>query len=921
MTDESNKLKLIGYCRCAGHGFAVPLYGMAEGANNVFLATCSTSGDHSGTVVAFVPVEADDQRRLPPGESVDVEIGEVWRDVFLWNEAVFVGTPGAIWAEISTFYSDLEARAPLSLLDLAVQASRPEVKQIAPVAMSFVAKRFGQPQAMGWRRQFLRQRAERSLRRALSEAKLPDAEYHSVELEEDGDGLRLKVSTAIAEALEASENGPRTLEGLTELGALLDVKVAPPDGVSLQMINSLFGDDPPVPSVPIASTGDLGDGKLIAEAPDKRIEGIRTPGSITLLSLGRRARIITNQLRSARNRDVGSHADDIDFLTTDTANTLDTQARNPETLIVVIDDDYIDQGRLPRELEQMMADEARRGSLVLLAPALPSSRPSALLASAGELGPLIGLEGVHAVLDTAIARSPFWWGKAKRSIDRRISDVIQIALSAVRNPALRRELLRQRDESMPILALGLLPEKGERNDLSDGTGNLKLGSEASWVDGNPKRSDADILFSIRMSLDGASSEPHDDRLIAEGRRRTSRFAEFATRVITPIVERRTKSRRNSAPRVEQMPSMPSDLRNMMRDPQYSAAFRVYDEDGDATYRAQIVLTAETPTLGLVEAADRSGWSIARYTDVASIRRRFGEPQLRTFPDELDLGELHSNELHRRLATRGVDQRDVYQVSPDQLSEWLAALPQDERAVARREGRLRRRATRPHSDPDEDILFTPEYLLSGSAAAQKLRTIVIPPEHASDRRQMRRQADLQECWLAPAMGLQRYAIVDGAVPIVLLELQEHEVPVEEMFTIDGDLAVPALFRSRVFAVWARATLPAASSWMARFSVTNTFGGFPLPRPFRIESDTTGRAALTLVAPATPIADLATEISQHIERVQASQPLSSWKEAHRVDPDLPAMRRLNDIILSAYGLASEVDDIQILRRLLDLNERLG
>lgn len=42
--------------------------------------------------------------------------------------------------------------------------------------------------------------------------------------------------------------------------------------------------------------------------------------------------------------------------------------------------------------------------------------------------------------------------------------------------------------------------------------------------------------------------------------------------------------------------------------------------------------------------------------------------------------------------------------------------------------------------------------------------------------------------------------------------------------------------------ARMTLPTASSWMARFSVANTFGGFPLAEPFRIVGQEGSLAAL-------------------------------------------------------------------------------
>jgi hypothetical protein len=921
VTEVETRLKLVGYYRCAGHGFAMPLYGTAEGANNVFLARCSTTGDHQGTITGFDAVGVDDQRRLPPGESIDVEVGEPWRDVFLWNDAIFVGTPDQIWAELTSFHSDLEARAPLSLLDLALQARRPEAGRLAPVAMGFVVERFGSPQATGWRRQFLRQRIELGLRNALVGATLPDSEFRAVNLTELTDGLRLDLPTAIAGALRESVEGRKAIDAVAALAALLGATLMPRRDISsLEQQDALEGDPKPAPIVePSSPREERSDVTPIVPEPVTKENGANE--LVTILPYGKRARAVTGHLRSGRNRDVRFDSDELEMLLLD-HGLLDDGTDSPELLILVIDDDCLDGDRLPPQLERSLSGHIDNGSLVLVAPALPTNRPSVLLQASVRPFPPTGPLPAHAILDTAIARSPFWWGKAKRSFDRRISDVIQLAITAGRNPALRRELVqRNRGESLPVLSLGLLPETGGKGALIDGPGNLRLGSESSWVDGNPKRNDPDIFFSVRMSLDGGERDPHDDRLIAEGRRLTNRFPEFAARILTPIREANRRLFDNYSRHVEQLPSIPDELSNDLRAPQHAAAYTFDGEDRDGAMEVKIVVTAETPTLDLIENADRIGWSVVRYTDTASLRRFANEGPKGSFADEVDLGSLRSVEMHRRLATRGVDQRDVFRVGGDLVAEWVDTLPAAERAMARNEGRLRRSATRSFEDSGQDYLFKPEFVLSEHPAAKKLLALISATgRQLAKRRQMQRQADMHKCWTSPSLGFQRYAIVDGAVPAILVELQDHEVPVEDFFVIDGDLAVPALFRSRPFAIWARATLPAASSWMARFSLTNSFGGFPIVPPFRVNLDAHGRTALTLDDMSLPIADLALEVNRHIERVQSSQALSSWKEVHRAADDLPAMQRLNTLILDAYGLAAEADDIRILRRLLKLNARL-
>lgn len=919
--DAENSLKLVGYYPCAGHGFAMPLYGTAEGANNMYLAICSTSGDHRATISGFEAVEIENQRRLPSTDVIDVAVGEVWRDVFLWNDAVFVGTPDQIWSELTSSHSDLEARAPLSLLDLAVQARRPEIDRIAPVAMSFVEERFGMPKARAWRRQFLRQRIELELRQTLIAEGLPDQLFRAIELVELSDSLCLSVPPAMTGALRESEDVHRTVGKLAAIAALLGATLILPnddligaDGEAPARVEASVSSQAVEPVVPNETDDDA---PKAADAPTGDQGG---RGSLIIWPVGNRARGVTGHLRSQRNPAVSFDPDVIETLMLD-GDLLDDGHHRAQIFILVIDDDFADQGVILPEIERTLAKHAEQGSLVLIAPALPANRPSVFLQEDHSVLPPSAATSAHAILDTAIARSPFWWGKPKRSFDRRISDVIQLAMTAGRHPALRRELMqRRRGETVPILSLGLLPEKSGKDGMIDGPGNLRLGSESSWVDGNPKRNDPDIYFSIRMSADGEDVYSHEDRLIAEGRRRTNRFPEFAARVLAPIVEP-ARGLRDRPLHVEQRPFVPGDLARELQAPDHTAAFTI-DGGAPGDRPVQIIMTAETPTLDLVEKVDRLGWSVARYTDTETLRRLAEDLSLRSsFPDQVDLGPLQYSEMHRRLAARGVDQRDVFRVDADMVSEWLSNLPSAERNAAREEGRLRRSAARLHANPNQDYLFTSEFVQSAHPPArQLLKLIEAAGGRRSERRQTRRMSDMHKSWIAPTSGLQRFGLVDGAVPAILFELRDDEVPVEDIFSIDGDLAVPALFRSRAFAVWARATLPAASSWMARFSVSNTFGAFPIVRPFRVAPDSEGRTALVLQDTPLEIAELTQEVNWNLERLQASQAPASWREAHRAIDSLPAQRRLDEIILDCYGLISEATDIEILRRLIKLNKRL-
>ncbi|GLV23888.1 hypothetical protein [Sphingobium sp. TomTYG45] len=898
MSDGQLSLRLIGYYRCAGHGFAMPLYGQSEGANTLYIARAGVPGDHAARIVAFEPIDVDDQRRLPPGESLAVEIGEPWRDVFLWNDAAYVGTPEQLWTELTPLHPDVEARAPLSLLDLAVHAGRAEVSTLAGVAFGFLHERFGEARARSWRRQFVRQQVEVALRQALADQQQDDRLFQAVCLSEATPNLLTfdlpgeLASLCSGDAVEAS------IARVSQLAAFLGASLAP-----LPVMTAPASTDPlepatqPPPPVTPAQT-------LWDDVP------------VLIIAEGKRAREVVRHLRSEREREPYLARPQWEIFSSGTATLPgSSETRTRSVIALVLAEDEKGATRPPVEVEEFIERQAAAGALILLVPALPATRPSTLFDPAGRRRSPYA----HAILDTAIARSPFWWGNIKRSFDRRISDVLQLAVSAARSQVVRRELLESRsDEAVPILSVGMIPFPGDRTSRADGPEGLRLGSEASWVAGDPKRSDPAILFSVRINPDEVEGYRHADQIIVEGRRRENRFPEFASSVIAPLFGR--NNRRSTGPRgrLEQFPDLPGEIRETMRAPEYAGAFAI----GGGSRGFHLAVTAETPSLDTVEQADRLGWKVARYTDTATLRRLSdGTEEGATFPDEIHIGAIQSMEINRSLATRGIDQRDVVRVSYDLLSEWLDGVPAAQRAGARRNARPLRSATRPYGESGNDHLLLREYVLSSDPAAQRLLSLISSQDKRPPFRPMKRSADLLRCWTPPSPGFRRYAIVDGAVPGIVLELRSEEVPLQDLFVIDGDHAVPALFRSRVFAVWARATLPAASSWMARFSVANTFGGFPIADIFRIVGQEGRLAALVADGAPSQLGELAEEVGQYIERALASLSSGSWKEAHRPGENLPAMRPLNELVLQAYGLSPDASDIQILRRLREMNAAFG
>ena len=496
-----------------------------------------------------------------------------------------------------------------------------------------------------------------------------------------------------------------------------------------------------------------------------------------------------------------------------------------------------------------------------------------------------------------------------------------VAAAVCRSRGLREELhARRAGGSQPILTVGLVPKGNGSRQYDGGSQAIFLGSESTWVSGDPKRGDSAILFSLRINPDDVGLEGVEGQVMAEGRGNVQRFAEFAGAVVAHVLGGSHRGPGTSSLRVSEEPSIPDTIAKRLAFPRHSRAFRV---KGNVADFINLAVVGETPTVDAVAAADRVGWRIVRYTDATTIRRIAEEAGGDDIvPDEIDMGTVRSSEINRQLATRGVDQRDVFRFSHNLLQEWLSTLPVAKRHLAHEAARLMRSATRPHGELDNDYLVMREYVLrKDDPAARELAGLLQREKRASlDARPLKRGADLRRCWTTPSAGFRRYGLVDGSIPVIVVELGSNEVPVADLFVVDGDEAVPALFRSRVFRIWAGATLPSASSWMARFSVTSTFGGFPIVEPFRIVGQEGSLAALVAYGAPRRLHTLADEVGRQIERQLARLHSQGWKAAHELGATGRAMDRLNEMIREWYGLPKNASDIAVLTRLQELNATL-
>jgi hypothetical protein len=140
--------------------------------------------------------------------------------------------------------------------------------------------------------------------------------------------------------------------------------------------------------------------------------------------------------------------------------------------------------------------EANRRVVHLLAPALPIETPSTLLTALARDGRAD--VACHCVIDTSLARSPFWTGNPDRAMDRRVADIAigSALLSAMAGPV-REELLRIGPAGKHLLSVAL--GRGELDGPDPDLGLVSETSATGLVESS--RSRLDVGFGVTPLLD------------------------------------------------------------------------------------------------------------------------------------------------------------------------------------------------------------------------------------------------------------------------------------------------------------------------------------------------------------------------------------------------------------------------------------
>lgn len=889
---------LAGYSAFTAHGFALPCYTSQAGANAWYAAVSVIDGDRAAAISGFELLEDEPIANIPAEMQIVVEVGDAWRDVFLWNGSVHVGTPSQILESLAGDLSELRLIAPLSLLDLALATPAADTLSETAVALTFMTERYGTTKAERWFRNVLvRSQVTLALRRADVSGSLADLE---------ADSFR-SIETAFGPDDAFSVRLPPEIEDRLRAHGVLDAFF----GNCRQMANAI--------GAVCLSGADLADGGEATEpTPDERDDSVEKT-DILVVATGPRARAVARHFVAANWAPEWTHS--TSYISDGSAGskssalaTRPAQPRLPNS-IHVFEDELPSRAQMSRYRvivwlgdDEDIASSALSGTMndvgawardsqstvLLIAPSLPSAHPSRILVGGGKGRTRAPASGI---IDTSIARSPFWSGHDRRSVDRRIADTVAALCNLAAYPGPLRDYL---EAFAPRKAPSLLSLVWHDRDVA--ASDLSLASESIGPHSRERLFEAS--FDCVPNQAGPGIRASGSVLVSY---LENDFRDFSAAALREAHDSQARPGLSLQPR-----PLPTRVADSLAFPEKAQAF-----DIEGQVPRSLIITAETPGIADIRAAQTAGFHIVRYTDRATLiglsRSMLTSPE-NELPVEIAMPTLPRRESNRRLAVRGVDPRDVARISRRDFEDIARdSLPSGLLNLAR----YYVPAVNPVGSGAQSQIAIPaqavhEAMEHGDGGAARIWRLA-EASRSPPRLNGKRLSDLRAAWSAPAHHLRRFVIEDGLLPPRIAELAPHQVPAQRMFIIDGDEAVPAFFSSRVFQVWARATTSASTSWSSRFQVGRTFEALPLPRDFIVLPATGEGPSALVLRPGSGH-------GERLHRILTDDPsVVASLLAFPFNPDRGTeiiVKQINAEILKMMGLPRAASDADILERQLEL-----
>lgn len=225
-------LLLAGYQPVMGRGFALPCYGTAPVPNRWCVALAEVEGDHQTTIAGFDSFESDQIVLVTGSDLLRVAIGDAWRDVFLHEGEVYIGTPAEILTQLGEDRLEaLRTDYPFEALDLALAAGQANAAELVRAAKAAVAQVHGEARAESWLGGLIvRPQARMEIRRQLVRAGLGDRQRdaRAITVQARGDGWRVSGPPGLTKVLERAGASDALGDAAARVGDALALKVTAP---------------------------------------------------------------------------------------------------------------------------------------------------------------------------------------------------------------------------------------------------------------------------------------------------------------------------------------------------------------------------------------------------------------------------------------------------------------------------------------------------------------------------------------------------------------------------------------------------------------------------------------------------------------------------------------------------------------------
>ncbi len=885
---EPGRGRLVGFATASRSGFALPLYGNDSRGNSLFTAHGEISGDPASPIVAFEGYwQTDPPVQLLDAPGPDVEIGSLPLHVFLWDGVAHSGSLAEIRDKLQDRIGEIRSRSPIACLGLMGDEADPDFSRSLYLSTAVLAQRLGVTIMREWAfGTYFASLAKVVLRREAKNSAWNDETYAAigkVHISWDGESVRLHSPSPLHDRLNSSES--RASELVRSLFAPFN---------SLDPDSSLF-------FVKDQKSGSVVERKPVSERVVEQ--------GVAICSVGAKADGVVRSLRRVgwpvtsvkKVPPKSASSDRANYVLSTNQMMSDLQ---PLVLVVIVGEDVLEDPWLEEEFSRLceaVSDLPER-CIAFLAPALPAKRPSDFLIDSAVYQK--ASKAFEAVVDTSLARSPFWWGAEYHSLDRRVADIINGVVNAtfsLRDTNIMHMLGAARGAKPELLGLLSYPDGATTAETVSEAGALFKGSLAVPVDprvystrfGGRQKGDPTVaLTSLSLGTDFAS-------LAAAAIMRSEAVAHDPDRYA-----------------LKRFPNDPSVLRTL-RYPDLASSFELTSRG--APTGLPIMLCAESPTLEALKAAKEELILLARYTDSSAVSLFLADNTRRIrgiLPFDMDILLPPRRIAARALVQRGQILGDAVRFGGAELEEALTYLSKDDIAMFSRRRLAPRRTGKP--------AWINEWVLprrfAGITASRTPEDARLP-----DRRKVLKPGGLAagEGYFGPwdilPNGLERIAIEDGVWPIAPKVISETAFVDSRFVVLISDPAVAGLLVSKPFHVWTKAMSKPRSSWPDRFPLDAIFSRFPYEAFHGFTVDQTsvaGRFAVRF--------DGSSRLRQLFESVVKADLLEQYDS-----PDVSGgwgtvqTQLIDDIdaeLLAHIGLRGGATEFDILVRLLEFNRNL-